>query len=1267
MEIKRFRKTFLLLAASLAAFSAVCADRGPAGEQVFGGRVGEGASKGVGFVPLRIMNGDDVPFGSAGGIGAGVVLAPRGEVTDLPVLYGTVITSKKGADGSAANKNGMYAIDASANTFRALNTTGNAKFGGAPMANGYYYAVNTTGTGKIYLDRFDTSTWKRATHTLVTGNGILASDVAWDPTSDMVYGCFYNDEANGYVFGKIDYTNRRRIQIKPLEMNYNSVMVDPQGQVYAIDMTGNLLKVDKTTGEATQVGYTGVTPLYVSSATIDLSTGRCFWTVNPIDGKGYLYEVNLASGQASLICEFAHSDEVTGLYIPLAAAEGGVPAAVSSLSAAFVDGSLQGNVSFTTPSNAVDATALSGELTWRLWVDGVLKAEGKAQPGTKVEVPVSVAASGRTSFAAAVSNGEGESARSYTKVFVGNDTPLAPVPSLTYADGAFEVSWAKVTGTVNNGYIDPERVTYTVTRLPDNVVVAENISATSIRDTVAPTPGRVIAYKYSVRATFEESTGAAGVSPVYPLGVISTPYFEGFDNSEAMNNFIILDCNGDGKKWEYSGGMSSAYITSSTQKHDDWLITAAIQMKPGVKYKLGFEAMASFNAEKIEVKMGRSATAESMTVTLVAETELDPNFQMKPSVPEFTVEEEGLYYIGWHAVSDANSFYLYVDNISLTDDAEHEEDAIEPPYMQPFDESASLSEFTVIDGNKDGYMWNISDGEARVAGAGNGLDDWMISRPFNLKAGNRYAISLKAHGYNDMSETVEVKLGGSATVEGMTTSVISPSTVGGDVQTLTGWFEPEADGKYYIGIHGCSVTGMMLYVDDFKVASPVTASSPASVSSLTLEPSPYGELSGTVRFTAPTVTVGGSALTSLTRIEVLEGDEVKHTFTAPSPGSALEALIPVSASGIHHFTVISYNETGAGIPAEVSGYLGVNKPGVPRNVVITEEGNTGKVTVSWEAPATDIAGVPVKGSDMKYIVAEVINGQTLIVARDLSALSYSLQAVSPDAPQQFKTYAVFAETSAGMGSGMTSTAIPVGKPVEMPFEESFANGTTSMPMVGAQLVPEVNWSLYNDNTTEVNSQDGDNGFIALSGKNSGATGALLTGKIYLDAEKKPELTFYVYNLSDNQYADNNEIIIQLETVEDQPQQVQLDQFAINGRYGTERGWHKVALDLREYKGKTVRLAIGARTIGFSNVLLDNFAVKHNPTLWAEETLADNLIVYGGTGYIRITGAENSNVSVTDMSGRVVYHSGGISDVTVSAQAGVYVVRVDERVFKLMVR
>lgn len=1213
------------------------------------------------FEPLRTMADDTSGIRALPLVPAtGTVCTPRAsarQAADVPTIYGSIIASREGADGSAANGAGMWTFNADG-PIKRLNTNGKAQHGGAQMANGNYYAIMRSGAS-TYIDRFPVSTWKRAAHTRLSSNALMASDVAYDPTSDMVYGCFYNDAGDGYVFGRADYATRKREAIKPLSIGYNAVMVDVAGQVYAIDMTGTLLKLDKATGEARTIGHTSVTPQYVSSATIDPNTGRCYWTVNPASGLGYLYEVDLTTGQATMLHQFAHADEITGIFVPEQAPVAGAPGKPVELKADFGGGALTGMVSFILPDTDAGGSPLEGNVEYTLWVDGLVYAGATGQPGARIELPVTMGAAGQHALVVRCSNSTGAGARVSLKMFAGNDTPKAPAPVLKRQGDTFTVSWAKVTAAVNNGFIDPQRVTYKVTRLPDNVVVAQSTADTVVTDVVVPTPGRVIAYKYSVSAIFEGNEGAAGTTAPYPVGEIEAPWNEGFDNADALNNFLIVDGNNDGVTWKYSASMSSAYITNSSKKHDDWLISAGIRMRKGVNYKLIFEVMASFNPERIEVRMGRAAEPEAMTTVLVPPTDLTADCTLKPALPEFTVPEDGLYYIGWHAISDADAFYMYLDNITLTDDANHEVEPITPPYEESFSESAALRDYTIIDGNNDGYIWNIDNGAARVM-AGNGLNDWLITPPVTMQAGRHYEISALAHGYIAGSEDrLEIRIGKSPSADAMTTVVVPGALLGSASapSRLADFFVAPADGNYYVALHAVG-NGSGVYVDYLRIAAPVVSDAPAAPTQCRVVAAPYGELKATVSCKAPAQTAGGAQLTSMQKVEVMLADSVAHTFTNPQPGAELQCEVKVDKSGTHDFRIVAVNEAGTGIPAELSAYVGVNVPSHPTGVELVEEGNTGKVNLYWHAPLTDVEGNLIRPTGLSYTVSEVVNGQSVLLARDITDTTFSIQAVAPGAQQQFKTYAVYASNAAGMGKGAVSNSIPVGKPDATPYLESFANGQPSHCMVTSVLQPQGQWNTYRDNIIDVSAQDNDNGFVGFTGANAGSAGVLYTGKIDLGTLDKPDMMFYAYN----PYADNtNELVVQLM---DKDGNVHPLMHKTLAQIGTD-GWNKVYLSLRPYKGQIVRLAFATYMRYYTMSLLDHIYI--DTTLGAASIDGGNVKVSGRAGYIDIFGAEGKMLTVCDVQGRIICSQRGEDVVSVSVVPGIYLVRVAGRTFKVIVK
>ena len=109
----------------------------------------------------------------------------------------------------------------------------------------------------------------------------MSTDLTYNPADGLVYGCFTNDAADGYEFGTVDFAEGERTTISALPAAWNAIAADKSGNMFVIDMEGDLLKVDKSNGSVTRIGATGYVPQNLSSATFDHKTGKLYWTVSP--------------------------------------------------------------------------------------------------------------------------------------------------------------------------------------------------------------------------------------------------------------------------------------------------------------------------------------------------------------------------------------------------------------------------------------------------------------------------------------------------------------------------------------------------------------------------------------------------------------------------------------------------------------------------------------------------------------------------------------------------------------------------------------------------------------------------------------------------------------------------------------------------------------------------------------------------------------------------------------------------------------------------
>ncbi len=548
--------------------------------------------------------------------------------------------------------------------------------GGGVYANGKYHFVtymNFMGMVLANLYTCDISNWQ-IERALPVQPGSIAQDMAYDPTTGNVYGCFMNDDADGWVMGVLDLESGVRRKLVDLDIIILSVGVNSKGEVYGIGIDGNLYRFDKETGERTLVGNTGRQPMYSASGCFDLKTDTFYWQCIEANAKACIYIVDTDTGAAEYVTTVARNMEMTGMFIPVAEASDDAPAAVQALDIDFEGDALAGNVVFTLPDARFGGGKLEGQLSYALSVNEVEQGKGEGRPGEEVSVPVSVDAPGMYRVSVVVANEAGASPIKMSQFWIGEDLPVPPLSaalSKGAEEGTMVLTWEAPAETVHGGYVDAAAVTYTVVRMPDWEVKAEGISETTLTDEVDPY-AELTSYWYEITPFYKGIALDTFTSNRVGMGVARLPYYNGLDNEENFALFTVVDANEDGETWIFDTISGAARIKYSmannwTEPMDDWLVSPAIALEPGRMYRFTMRAR-SYDVsypERIEVMAGAAPTPEGMTLSVIAPTVV-AGWDGMPMLEGFvTVETPGLYYFGIHACSKADTFYLYADEVMI--------------------------------------------------------------------------------------------------------------------------------------------------------------------------------------------------------------------------------------------------------------------------------------------------------------------------------------------------------------------------------------------------------------------------------------------------------------------------------------------------------------------------------------------------------------------------------------------------------------------------
>lgn len=585
-------------------------------------------------------------------------------------IYGSLL----GGYGADTTPYGIYQFPAStANPVTAVKTDNllNAN-GGGTFANDRFYMINffDTGVGGIfaYFYVYDTHTWEKISSNRVQLTSV-GTDMTYDPISNKIYGCFLNSsdgqQYDGYALGIMSQENGSVTPIRVLSEPLFTLAADVTGELYGIDKSGTLLKIDKTTGEYTPIGDTGVVPAYSQSMTFDFASGRLFWAAQT-KTESALYEVNTTTGKATKTATFPRNEQFGALFIPSTGAVANAPGKIQNLKIEY-DPQTVGDitVSFTLPTTTFDGTPLTEDIDYIININDIDKILDTASPGTAISIPINNQQTGYSRFSVYAKNESGNGPATKIRQWIGKDNPDAVGNLKAEVSGkSIHLSWTAPQNGEHNGYMNPNDITYRIIRYPDQKTIANNYKGTSFTDT----PESVIlsAYWYEVIAHQGNLEGKSSSTNKILVGeAFTAPYNESFDREADFNLFTIIDANNDGITWrKENGSVVCAY--STTEPMNDWLITPPVKLSTNNLYRVKFHARSSNSTwqERLYVAFGTNCTAEAMTHEVMAPT-LIATTTSKLYEKIIEIPAEGNYYFGFQSCSDAFKYNLFIDDITI--------------------------------------------------------------------------------------------------------------------------------------------------------------------------------------------------------------------------------------------------------------------------------------------------------------------------------------------------------------------------------------------------------------------------------------------------------------------------------------------------------------------------------------------------------------------------------------------------------------------------
>lgn len=518
----------------------------------------------------------------------------------------------------------------------------------------------------------------------------------------------------------------------------------------------------------------------------------------------------------------------------------------------------------------------------------------------------------------------------------------------------------------------------------------------------------------------------------------------------------------------------------------------------------------------------------------------------------------------------------------------------EGPFIDNFTEYGSLSCFTRVDINNDHTQWDfypLSSTNSTLRIYNNkqhSNDDWLISYPVWLKGGYYYDIRFKLGGSNNAPQEISAYYGFAPTPEGMTMELLQKSAFTASKTSqyiLNGSLMVQEDGFYYFGFHATSpmYDGSMCWMtfDDFEIGQGLSFAAPGKAQSLTITPDFEGANEGIVSIKAPVLSINNDTITDLTKIDLYRDNALIKTFTEVEPGGNYIFKDVDMKTGVRTYKVICHNSAGEGLPLETQQYMGINRPGVPNNVVAAETSNPGEVMVSWDAPKTDNAGNPQNLNGVTYEIRSYHDRAFLDHTMESETTSIKSLDWQQGDPQTLVYYYALAKNQLGLSQGAgISNILPLGPAYEGMYHENVFNGIPTYTY-GQRQHQGGQWVVAsNSQFPDVTPVDG-NGMFIMRGQYKNSSSDLMTGRIKLGAD--PVLEFFYYSISPKSA---NYFSVK---VDDGSGEGFKEVANVVNNEG-EMKWNKVSVPLSQYAGKTVQLQFTGVIQNYVYMFLDDIRV-----------------------------------------------------------------------------
>lgn len=496
----------------------------------------------------------------------------------------------------------------------------------------------------------------------------------YNPDDGRIYGYAYYWPEGGYAeiywisADFDDLTDAEAIKYAEDDYCYSLCYNAAEQCFYGININQEFVKIDLEGNQTfvADVPEADYMDSYITGLVWDPSTNLFFWNYNDIDGEAGLFSIT-PGGDFDYITDYPSGQEFTYFVTTNEYVASGRPQTPTVESNSFEGPSLSGSVTFAIPSEYGDGQPLPEEVDYVALLDGKEYASGTVETDSSLEVDFEVEESGFHVFGLYIVADGDESGVASVKLYVGNDTPMAPADvTLTTT----EISWKAVTQGVNGGYVDPSKISY-------NVYLNDSMLGTTTGTSYAitlPEDAPLTSNEAAVVAVFDGRESKPGLSNRLLAGASYTVPMYLEPTEREYDTMTVFDANGDGVTWKYDKDNTAVKVSYSApdESMDDYLFLPPIKINSTDDfYSVSLQSTLcsfAYTHEYISVEYATAPNPNAIKGTII--DTYTPTYMYKEEEWDVTeglwhVDEPGVYYIAIHCTSEGDMFGVAVRDFKV--------------------------------------------------------------------------------------------------------------------------------------------------------------------------------------------------------------------------------------------------------------------------------------------------------------------------------------------------------------------------------------------------------------------------------------------------------------------------------------------------------------------------------------------------------------------------------------------------------------------------